>query len=105
MSSSSRSSYRSSSGLFRTTACELSVLMPSTLVVGSVPESVHDPLRPVPVGPHLRGGTLHVVRGPAEADLSGVVQRPGRAGISVEGHADAAGIDEVRVVRARPPEL
>src|SRR4051812_16972067 len=79
--------------------------MAPTLVVGAMPESVRAPLRPVPVGEHLRSCVLHVVRGPAQADLSVAIHRPRRARIAVEGHADAAGIDEVRVVRATPPEL
>ena len=49
-------------------------------------------------------GARHVVLGPAELEVT-VPGRPGRPHVPVEGHPDAARIDEVGSVRAGPPEL
>ena len=55
--------------------------------------------------PGLRG-TLDVVLDPAELELTVVTaQRVRRSHVSVERHAGAAGIDERRAVRPRPPKL
>src|SRR6266542_2310112 len=66
---------------------------------------MHDWLGPVAVGAHLRGRSLDIVGGSAEADLAALVERPGRAWIPVERRADASGVHQQRPVRSGSPEL
>src|SRR5436190_18227936 len=72
--------------------------------VGSVLEPVNDGFGPR-VRPHLRHGPFHVVSGPLEPDPAVLEERPRGARIPVEGHADAAGVDQERAARPGPPEL
>src|SRR4051812_20463879 len=51
-----------------------------------------------------RGGARDVVLGPPELEVA-VPRRPGGAHVAVERHADAAGVDEIGAVGARPTEL
>src|SRR4029079_975339 len=75
------------------------------LRIPAVQEPLGDQLAPVVLA-HLRGRGLDVVRGAPKLDLAVIPPNcPGGPGVAVERHADAAGIDEVGVVRTGPAEL
>src|SRR6266480_7070470 len=75
------------------------------LQVAAVQQPLGDLLAPV-VPTHLRDGGSDVIRGAPKLQLAVVASdRPSGPRVAVERHADAAGIDEVGVVRPRAPEL
>ena len=75
------------------------------LGIAAVQETLGDALAPVVLS-ELRHRGRDVVRGAPKLQLAAVApNRPSGPRVAVERHTDAAGIDEVTVVRPRTPEL
>src|SRR5207302_264095 len=75
------------------------------LGIAAVQQPLGDALAPV-VAADLRDRRADVVGGAAELELTAIEpDRPRGSRVAVERHPDAAGVDQLRFVRARTPKL